>query len=336
MKQNKFELISSYKPTGDQPQAIDRLVDGLNKKQKFQVLLGATGTGKTFTVANVINRINKPTLVLVHNKTLAGQLYAEFKELFPHNRVEYFVSNFDFYKPEAYLPSTDTYIEKNAVMNEEIEIMRASAINSVLERSDTIIVASVASIYGLSDPQEYQSLVFFLHKGEEIDRKDLINKLVDNQYSRNNLDLTPGTFRVNGDVIEIAPSSTSEYVIKILLDEFDTIEELVAVNPLTGEIIHTYEEYPVFPSHEHASTQKRINEAVQTIKEELKERLEYFHVNGKYLEEERLSQRTNRDMETLLEFGMCPGIENYSRHIDKRKPGQTPFTLFDYFPKDYL
>ncbi|CDC41765.1 uvrABC system protein B [Firmicutes bacterium CAG:449] len=336
MKQNKFELISSYKPTGDQPQAIDRLVDGLNKKQKFQVLLGATGTGKTFTVANVINRINKPTLVLVHNKTLAGQLYAEFKELFPHNRVEYFVSNFDFYKPEAYLPSTDTYIEKNAVMNEEIEIMRASAINSVLERSDTIIVASVASIYGLSDPQEYQSLVFFLHKGEEIDRKDLINKLVDNQYSRNNLDLTPGTFRVNGDVIEIAPSSTSEYVIKILLDEFDTIEELVAVNPLTGEIIHMYEEYPVFPSHEHASTQKRINEAVQTIKEELKERLEYFHVNGKYLEEERLSQRTNRDMETLLEFGMCPGIENYSRHIDKRKPGQTPFTLFDYFPKDYL
>ena len=336
MKQNKFELISSYKPTGDQPQAIDRLVDGLNKKQKFQVLLGATGTGKTFTVANVINRINKPTLVLVHNKTLAGQLYAEFKEFFPHNRVEYFVSNFDFYKPEAYLPSTDTYIEKNAVMNEEIEIMRASAINSVLERSDTIIVASVASIYGLSDPQEYQSLVFFLHKGEEIDRKDLINKLVDNQYSRNNLDLTPGTFRVNGDVIEIAPSSTSEYVIKILLDEFDTIEELVAVNPLTGEIIHTYEEYPVFPSHEHASTQKRINEAVQTIKEELKERLEYFHVNGKYLEEERLSQRTNRDMETLLEFGMCPGIENYSRHIDKRKPGQTPFTLFDYFPKDYL
>ena len=336
MKQNKFELISSYKPTGDQPQAIDRLVDGLNKKQKFQVLLGATGTGKTFTVANVINRINKPTLVLVHNKTLAGQLYAEFKELFPHNRVEYFVSNFDFYKPEAYLPSTDTYIEKNAVMNEEIEIMRASAINSVLERSDTIIVASVASIYGLSDPQEYQALVFFLHKGEEIDRKDLINKLVDNQYSRNNLDLTPGTFRVNGDVIEIAPSSTSEYVIKILLDEFDTIEELVAVNPLTGEIIHTYEEYPVFPSHEHASTQKRINEAVQTIKEELKERLEYFHVNGKYLEEERLSQRTNRDMETLLEFGMCPGIENYSRHIDKRKPGQTPFTLFDYFPKDYL
>lgn len=336
IKQNKFQLVSPYKPTGDQPKAIDKLVQGLKDNKKFQVLKGATGTGKTFTMANIIEKINKPTLVLVHNKTLAGQLYAEFKELFPHNRVEYFVSNFDFYKPEAYLPATDTYIEKNAVMNEEIEIMRASSINSVLERSDTIIVASVAAIYGLSDPKEYQSLVFFLHKGEEIDRKDLLTRLVNNQYIRNNLDLTPGTFRVNGDVIEIAPSSTSEFVIKILLDEFDTIEEIVAVDPLTGEIKHTFDEYPIFPTHEHASTQKRINEAVETIKIELKERLDYFHVNGKLLEEERLSQRTNRDIETLLEFGMCPGIENYSRHIDKRKEGQTPFTLFDYFPKDYL
>lgn len=336
IKQNKFQLVSPYKPTGDQPKAIDKLVQGLKDNKKFQVLKGATGTGKTFTMANIIEKINKPTLVLVHNKTLAGQLYAEFKELFPHNRVEYFVSNFDFYKPEAYLPATDTYIEKNAVMNEEIEIMRASSINSVLERSDTIIVASVAAIYGLSDPKEYQSLVFFLHKGEEIDRKDLLTRLVNNQYIRNNLDLTPGTFRVNGDVIEIAPSSTSEFVIKILLDEFDTIEEIVAVDPLTGEIKHTFDEYPIFPTHEHASTQKRINEAVETIKIELKERLDYFHVNGKLLEEERLSQRTNRDIETLLEFGMCPGIENYSRHIDKRKKGQTPFTLFDYFPKDYL
>lgn len=336
IKQNKFQLVSPYKPTGDQPKAIDKLVQGLKDNKKFQVLKGATGTGKTFTMANIIEKVNKPTLVLVHNKTLAGQLYAEFKELFPHNRVEYFVSNFDFYKPEAYLPATDTYIEKNAVMNEEIEIMRASSINSVLERSDTIIVASVAAIYGLSDPKEYQSLVFFLHKGEEIDRKDLLTRLVNNQYIRNNLDLTPGTFRVNGDVIEIAPSSTSEFVIKILLDEFDTIEEIVAVDPLTGEIKHTFDEYPIFPTHEHASTQKRINEAVETIKIELKERLDYFHVNGKLLEEERLSQRTNRDIETLLEFGMCPGIENYSRHIDKRKEGQTPFTLFDYFPKDYL
>lgn len=336
MIKENFELVSSYKPTGDQPTAIKKLVEGLNENKKFQVLMGATGTGKTFTIANVIAKINKPTLVLVHNKTLAGQLYAEFKELFPHNRVEYFVSNFDFYKPEAYLPATDTYIEKNAVMNEEIEIMRASSINSVLERNDTIIVASVASIYGLSDPKEYQSLVFFLHRGEEIDRREFLAKLVDNQYKRNNFDLTPGNFRVNGDVIEIAPSSTSEYVIKILLDEFDTIEEIVAIDPLTGEVKHTFDEYPIFPSHEHASTQKRINEAVETIKEELRERLDYFHINGKYLEEERLSQRTNRDMETLLEFGMCPGIENYSRHIDKRKEGQTPFTLFDYFPKDFL
>lgn len=336
MKQQKFKLVSTYRPTGDQPAAIKRLVEGVNKNERFQVLMGATGTGKTFTVANVIEQINKPTLVLVHNKTLAGQLYAEFKELFPENRVEYFVSNFDFYQPEAYLPSSDTYIEKNAVMNDEIEIMRASAINSVLERSDTIIVASVASIYGLTDPKEYRSLVFFLHRGEEIDRRELMSKLVDGQYNRNNIDLSPGNFRINGDVIEIAPASTSDYVIKVLLDEFDTIEEIVAVDPVTGEVKHTYNEYPVFPAHEHASTQNRINEAVETIREELKERLQFFHINGKLLEEERLGQRTNRDIESLLEFGMCPGIENYARHIDKRKAGETPYNLFDYLPKDYL
>ena len=336
MKQQKFKLVSTYRPTGDQPATIKRLVEGVNKNERFQVLMGATGTGKTFTVANVIEQINKPTLVLVHNKTLAGQLYAEFKELFPENRVEYFVSNFDFYQPEAYLPSSDTYIEKNAVMNDEIEIMRASAINSVLERSDTIIVASVASIYGLTDPKEYRSLVFFLHRGEEIDRRELMSKLVDGQYNRNNIDLSPGNFRINGDVIEIAPASTSDYVIKVLLDEFDTIEEIVAVDPVTGEVRHTYNEYPVFPAHEHASTQNRINEAVETIREELKERLQFFHINGKLLEEERLGQRTNRDIESLLEFGMCPGIENYARHIDKRKAGETPYNLFDYLPKDYL
>ena len=336
MEKGKFKLVSKYSPTGDQPQAIERLVDGINNGEKVQVLMGATGTGKTFTIANVIEKVNKPTLVLVHNKTLAGQLYAEFKELFPHNRVEYFVSNFDFYQPEAYMPSTDTYIEKNAVMNEEIEIMRASAINSILERRDTIVVASVASIYGLSDPKEYQSLVFFLHQGEEIDRKVLMSRLIDGQYTRNNLDLTPGTFRLNGDVIEIAPSSSSEFVIKLILDEFDVIEEILAVHPTTGEVIHRYEEFPVFPAHEHASTQARINEAVETIKEELEERLTYFHVEGKLLEEERLSQRTNRDIEALLEFGMCPGIENYSRHIDKRKPGETPYNLFSYLPDDYL
>lgn len=336
MKKIPFKLVSAYRATGDQPQAIERLVDGLKSGRKFQVLMGATGTGKTFTVANVIQRVNRPTLVLVHNKTLAGQLYAEFKELFPENRVEYFVSNFDFYQPEAYMPSTDTYIEKNAVMNEEIEIMRASAINSVLERSDTIIVASVASIYGLTDPKEYQSLVLFFHQGDELDRKELLARLVDGQYTRNNLDLSPGNFRINGDVIEIAPASTGDFVLKILLDEFDCIEEIVAVDPLTGEVKHTYNEFPLFPAHEHASTQSRINEAVETIREELKQRLDEFHLQGKLLEEERLSQRTNRDIESLLEFGMCPGIENYARHIDKRKAGETPYNLFDYLPEDYL
>ncbi len=336
MIERKFEVVSPYKPTGDQPQAIEELCKGLEEGKKFQVLLGATGTGKTFTVSKVIERVNRPTLVLVHNKTLAGQLYAEFKELFPNNRVEYFVSNFDFYQPEAYLPSSDTYIEKNALMNEEIEIMRSSAINSILERRDTIIVASVASIYGLTDPAEYRSLVFFLHKGEEIDRKELIDRLVNAQYIRNNLDLGPGSFRVNGDVIEIAPPSTTESTIKILLDEDSKIDEILEVEPLTGVVKHTFNEFPIFPAHEHASTQERINKAVETIREELVERLGYFHKENKFLEEERLDQRTRRDMEALLEFGICPGIENYARHIDQRKPGETPYTLFDYLPKDYL
>ena len=336
MMENKFELVSPYKPTGDQPQAIESLVQGLSEGKKFQVLLGATGTGKTFTVANVIAQVNRPTLVLVHNKTLAGQLYSEFKELFPHNRVEYFVSNFDFYQPEAYLPASDTYIDKNAVMNEEIEIMRASAINSILERRDTIIVASVASIYGLTDPSEYRSLAFFLYVGKELDRKELFTKLVDAQYNRNQMDLAPGSFRANGDVIEIAPPSTSEKVIRVLLDFDDVIEDIVECDSLTGEVLHHYKEYPIFPAHEHASTMNRIEKAVETIKEELHERLLFFHNQGKYLEEERLSQRTNRDIESLLEFGMCPGIENYARHIDGRKKGETPYCLFDYLPKDYL
>ena len=305
MKDNPhFKLVSSYKPTGDQPNAIETLVNGLNNNQKFQVLLGATGTGKTFTVANVIERVNRPTLVLVHNKTLAGQLYSEFKELFPHNRVEYFVSNFDFYQPEAYLPASDTYIDKNAVMNEEIEIMRASAINSILERRDTIIVASVASIYGLSDPDEYRSLAFFLHVGDFIDRKELFAKLVDAQYSRNNMDLNPGSFRANGDVIEIAPPSTSEFVLKLLLNEEDELEEILEINPLTGELIHSFNEYPIFPAHEHASTMERIEKACSTIRDELIERCKKFHSEGKLLEEERLMQRTSRDIESLMEFGI--------------------------------
>ncbi len=331
-----FQLVSKFTPKGDQQQAIDKLVQGLDDKKKVQVLLGATGTGKTFTVANVIAKVNRPTLVIVHNKTLAGQLYAEFKELFPNNRVEYFVSNFDFYKPEAYVPSTDIYIEKNAVMNEEIEIMRASAINSVLERRDTIIVASVASIYGLTDPAEYRSLILFPHVGDVIDRDEFIRRLAIIQFKRNNIDLTPGTFRANGDVISIAPASSSEFIIKIYFDEDDRIEEILTCNPLSGEVMHSYQEFPIFPAYEHTSSIDRIKEAVKTIREELKERLDYFHVNGKLLEEERLSQRTNRDIESLLEFGICPGIENYARHIDGRKEGETPYTLFDYFPKDFL
>ena len=336
MEHRDFKLVTNYSPTGDQPEAIEQLVQGIKENKKYQVLLGATGTGKTFTVSNVIARINKPTLVLVHNKTLAGQLYSEFKELIPENRVEYFVSNFDFYQPEAYMPSTDTYIEKNAQMNDELEIMRCAAINSVLERSDTIIVASVASIYGLSDPDEYRELAFVIHKGEELDRKKITTKLIASQYVRNNMTLKPGTFRFNGDVLEIVTPNSKENVIRVLLDEWDEVESIHEVDSLTGEIIHTYNEYPIFPSHDHAAGKQVVERAVKSIREELAKRLEYFHNEGKYLEEERLSQRTRYDMEQLLEFGFCSGIENYSRHIDGRKEGETPYTLFDYFPDDFL
>ncbi len=335
-EERKFKIFSDYEPKGDQNKAIEELVKGLNEKKKFQVLLGATGTGKTFTVANVIEKVNRPTLVLVHNKTLAGQLYSEFKELFKENRVEYFVSNFDFYQPEAYIPSSDTYIDKNAVMNQEIEIMRASAINSILERRDTIIVASVASIYGLTDPEEYKTLSFVLHVGDEISRKKLFARFIDNQYTRNNLELNSGSFRANGDVIEFVPPSTEDKVIRLLFDEFDVLMEIQECDALTMEVLHTYNEFPVFPAHEYASTMERVEKAVSSIKEELKERLAFYHDQGKFLEEERLAQRTNRDIESLLEFGICPGIENYARHIDGRKEGETPYCLFDYLPKDYL
>ena len=336
MEQRNFKLVAPFKPTGDQPTAIKELVQGVKENKKFQVLLGATGTGKTFTIGNVIEQINKPTLVLVHNKTLAGQLYGEFKELFPENRVEFFVSNFDFYQPEAYLPSSDTYIEKNAQMNEEIEIMRSSAINAVLNRSDTIVVASVASIYGLSDPDEYRRMVFVLKVGDEIDRKKVGLQLIASQYVRNNLSLSAGSFRFNGDVLEICVAFEKDAILRILLDEWDVIEAIHLVDSLTGELIHRYEAFPIMPAHEHASTQERIKKAVSSIKEELVERLNYFHEQGKLLEEERLDQRTRYDMEQLLEFGMCSGIENYARHIDNRPPGSTPYTLFDYFPSDFL
>lgn len=332
----KFELISQFKPTGDQPQAIEKLVEGIQKNERYQVLLGATGTGKTFTIANVIAKVNKPTLIMVHNKTLAGQLYAEFKELFPNNRVEYFVSNFDFYQPEAYLPKTDTYIDKSALSNDEIEMMRTSAINSILERNDTIIVASVAAIYGLTDPDEYRNLVFEVRKGETIDRDAFFKKLIDAQYHRNNLDLSPGTFRVNGDIIEVYPMTfDGGFVLRI--DTFgDEIDRIYSINPLTGEILHTYNSFPIFPAYDHASTFSRIEKACKTIKEELVTRLAYFNKEGKLLEAERLEMRTNHDVESMLEFGICPGIENYSRHIDGRNEGDKPFCLIDYFPKDFL
>lgn len=336
MDQRKFKLVAPFSPTGDQPEAIEELVEGIREGEKYQVLLGATGTGKTFTIGNVIERINKPTLILVHNKTLAGQLYSEFKELFPENRVEYFVSNFDFYQPEAYLPSTDTYIEKNAQMNDEIEIMRCSAINSVLERSDTIVIASVASIYGLSDPDEYRNLVFVVRVGDEIDRKPFVNRLIASQYTRNNMTLESGDFRLRGDVIELIVPSNKDHIVRIAMDEWDRVEKIEEIDALTGEWIHSYEEIPIYPAHEYASGTERLKKAVESIRKEMVERLNYFHENGKLLEEQRLEQRTKYDMEQLLEFGFCSGIENYARHIDGRAPGSTPYTLFDYFPEDYL
>ncbi len=334
---HKFEIISNFKPTGDQPKAIEKLASGILSGDRFQVLLGATGTGKTFTMANIIQKIQKPVLVLVHNKTLAGQLYSEFKELFPNNRVEYFVSNFDFYQPEAYIPKSDTYIDKNAVMNEEIEMLRTSAINSVLERRDTIVVASVASIYGLTDPDEYRNLVFNVRVGETINRKDFYLKLIDAQYKRNNLDLAPGSFRVRGDIIEIVPPAFFDNDV-LRIDTFgDEVEKIVHINAITGEIKHTYHTFPIFPAYDHASTRERTKQACETIKIELEERLRFLKENDKLLEAERLQMRTNQDIESLLEFGMCPGIENYSRHIDKRQPGERPWCLLDYFPKnDFL
>jgi len=331
-----FKIVSKFKPTGDQPTAIKQLVDGLNANKKFQVLLGATGTGKTFTMANIIEQVQRPTLVLVHNKTLAGQLYSEFQELFPNNRVEYFVSNFDFYQPEAYIPKSDTYIDKNAVMNDEIEMLRTSAINSVLERRDTIVVASVASIYGLTDPDEYRNLVFNIRVGEEIDRNVLFKKLVDAQYKRNNLDAAPGSFRVRGDIIEIIPANMDNNNV-IRIDTFgDEVEKISQIDLLSGEVKHTFHTYPIFPAYDHASTRERIKEACETIKAELVERLKFFKEQGKLLEAERLELRTNQDIENMQEFGMCPGIENYSRHIDKRAPGTRPWCLIDYFPEDFL
>ncbi len=333
--ERRFKLVSPFSPTGDQPEAIRKILSGVTAGKRFQVILGATGTGKTFTDANIVAALNRPTLVLVHNKTLASQLYAEFKSLFPENRVEYFVSNFDFYQPEAYIPKTDTYIAKDAMMNDEIEQLRTSAVNSILERRDTIVIASVAAIYGLADPEEYSGLVFEMRVGETIDRNRLFSRLVEAQYRRNNFDLAPGNFRVHGDIIDICPMMNTDYYVRI--DCFgDEVESIKKIDKLTGEAKESYKTLPIYPAYDHASSKKRIEEACVTIKQELRERLEYFKKEGKLLEAERLEMRTRQDIESLLEFGRCPGIENYSRHIDKRAPGQRPWCLMDYFPKDYL
>ena len=332
---NEFKLKAPYKPTGDQPQAIAELVKGFKEGNQCQTLLGVTGSGKTFTMANVIQQLQKPTLVIAHNKTLAAQLYGEFKEMFPDNAVEYFVSNFDYYQPEAYLPSTDTYIDKNATTNMELDMLRMAAVNSILERRDTIIIASVACIYGASNPEQYRDMFFSLRVGDIIDRKELMGKLVARQYTRNDMDLVRGTFRVRGDVIEIALGHTDSYVLRIELFD-DEIERICEVDPLTGKVLNAYTVYVIYPASGYATKQEIINRAAGTIEEELEDRIQVLENEGKLLEKQRLEQRTRYDVEALREFGVCPGIENYSRHIDGRKPGERPYTLFDYFPSDFL
>ncbi len=332
---NKFELVSPYEPLGDQPVAIKKLVQGLRENKRAQVLLGATGTGKTFTVSQVIAEVNRPTLVFVHNKTLAGQLYSEFKELFPNNRVEYFVSNFDYYQPEAYVPKSDTYIEKTAMINEELDMLRMSSLNAILERRDTIVVASVACIYASSDPSLYRDLFFSIHQNETIDRQALIRKLVDRQYSRNDMELKRGTFRVKGDSIEISLGYTDQFNLRIELYD-DVIERITEVDRVSGKVLNAYSVYNIFPANEYTRSKEQMREACNKIERELHERLNVLESENKLVEKQRLEQRTRYDLEALRELGMCSGIENYSMHIDGRKPGQRPFNLFDYFPDDYL
>ena len=331
----QFELVSPFQPTGDQPQAIEQLVQGLAEGKKEQVLEGATGTGKTFTMANIIARVNRPTLVFSHNKTLAGQLYSEFKELFPHNRVEFFVSNFDYYQPEAYMPKNDMYIEKTAAINEELDMFRESTLNSLLERRDTIVVASVACIYAASDPAQYKDMFFTIRVGESYDRNELLRKFIDLQYRRNDTDQTRGTVRVRGDVIDVTPSYTDQYNIRIEMFG-DEIERITEIDPVTAHIQNAFQFYNIFPASGYARSREQMFRACADIETELEERLQYFKDNNKPLEAERLEQRTRFDIEALRENGYCSGIENYSMHIDGRKPGQRPWNLFDYFPKDML
>ncbi|HIX35505.1 MAG TPA: excinuclease ABC subunit UvrB [Candidatus Limosilactobacillus merdigallinarum] len=330
-----FELISDYEPTGDQPEAIRDLTQGIKKGEKAQILLGATGTGKTFTISNVIARVNKPTLILSHNKTLAGQLYGEMKKFFPHNAVEYFVSYYDYYQPEAYVPSSDTYIEKDASINDEIDQLRHSATTSLLERNDVIVVASVSSIFGLGSPAEYQNHVVSLHVGEEIPRDRLLRELVTIQYDRNDIDFQRGRFRVRGDVVEIFPASHDENAIRV---EFfgDEIDRIRQVDALTGEIVGDLQRVSIFPATHFLTSEEILKVAIPEIEADMKKQVEKFTKEGKLLEAERIQQRTIYDIEMLREVGYVNGIENYSRYMDRRKPGEPPYTLLDFFPKDFL
>ena len=330
-----FKLKSDFAPCGDQPQAINEIVRSIESGNRFQTLLGVTGSGKTFTMAKVIEKLNRPTLVLAHNKTLAAQLCSEFKEFFPENAVEYFVSYYDYYQPEAYIASTDTYIEKDSSINDEIDRLRHSATISLFERRDVIIVASVSCIYGLGDPEDYTDLVISLRPGMIKDRDSVLRKLVEIQYVRNDIDFTRGCFRVKGDTLDVFPSNTSENIMRI---EFfgDEIERILSVDPLTGEILGEMMHCAIFPASHYVTTTDKMSKAIKTISAELEERIRYFEMEGKLLEAQRIAQRTNYDLEMLEQIGFCPGIENYSRHISGREPGSCPYTLIDYFPDDFI
>lgn len=330
-----FEIQSAFNPTGDQPEAIKKIVTGINNDEKFQTLLGVTGSGKTFTMANIIREVKKPTLILAHNKTLAAQLYSEFKEFFPNNAVEYFVSYYDYYQPEAYVAHSDTYIEKDASINDEIDKLRHSATASILEREDVIVVSSVSCIYGIGDPDDYKKLMLSIRVGMEIDRDTLIKKLVEIQYERNDINFIRGTFRVRGDILELFPASDDEKAIRI---EFfgDEIDRIVEIDYVTGKILGTRNHIAVFPASHYVTTPEKVAHAVDEIEKELAERVEYFKNNDKLLEAQRIEQRTKYDIEMLSEIGTCQGIENYSRHITGREEGEKPYTLMSFFPDDFL
>ena len=333
---NKFQLVSNYEPAGDQPQAIRQLVDGLKRGEKYQTLLGVTGSGKTFTISNVIQEINKPTLVISHNKTLAAQLYSEFRAFFPHNAVEFFISYYDYYQPEAYVVSSDLYIEKDFSINEEIDRLRLKATTSLIEgRRDVIVVASVSCIYGIGAPQEYANQILFLKKGQKIPRKKLLRSLIDIHYVRNDYDFTRGTFRARGDVVEIIPAYQNEEAIRVEYWD-DDIDKLSIINPESGSVLRETDSAAVYPAKYFVSNKEQIQRAIKSIEQELKERLEYFRSQEKYLEAQRLEQRTRFDIEMMKEIGYCSGIENYSRHMDGRPSGSRPYNLLDYFPKDFL